>query len=102
MEVQSRLVGINAVDATHGENAIFLVFQLSILLLRYVATAYCQFAPQNLYQEIAVAAGGLQETGINTLGLVLDQIEHSVHLARGGKHFAMFCTRSRDLMPVIG
>ena len=51
MEVQSRLVGIYAVDATHGENAIFLVFQLGILLLRYVATAYRQFAPQNLYQE---------------------------------------------------
>ena len=48
-----------------------------------------KFAAQNLDEEIPVAAGGLEETTIKSKRLVAHQVEHGIHLARIGEHFAM-------------
>ena len=40
-------------------------------------------------EEVAVAAGGLEESAVEPERLVAHEVEHSVHLARIGEHLAM-------------
>ena len=47
-----------------------------------------QLAMQYLGEEIAVATCRLTKTRVNALGLVLDEIEHGVHLPFGSEHLA--------------
>ena len=48
-----------------------------------------KFAAQNLDEEIPVATGGLKEAAVKSKRLVAHQVEHGVHLAWIGEHFAM-------------
>lgn len=79
----------DAVDAAHRQYGILLILQLGVLLGGHPLAANLQFAPQNLYQEIAIATSRLQKTGVEPLGLRLHQVEHGIHLARIGEDLAM-------------
>jgi len=48
-----------------------------------------EFAAENLDEEVAVAAGGLEEAAVEPERLVAHEVEHSVHLAGIGEHLAM-------------
>ena len=75
---------VNAIAGAYGNQALELPFRLGFEVLQKG-----EFAAQNLDKEIAVAAGGLKEAAIEPKRLVAHQVEHSVHLARIGQHFAM-------------
>ena len=48
-----------------------------------------EFAAEDFDEEVAVAAGGLEEAAVEPEGLVAHEVEHGVHLARIGEHLAM-------------
>ena len=48
-----------------------------------------EFAAQNLDEEVAVAAGGLEEAAVEPERLVAHKVEHGVHLTGIGEHLAM-------------
>ena len=48
-----------------------------------------EFAAQDFDEEVAVAAGGLEEAAVEPERLVAHEVEHGVHLARIGEHLAM-------------
>ena len=75
---------VDAVAGTHGNEALELPFGL-----RFNVFQKGEFAAQNLNEEIAVAAGGLEEAAVEPEGLVAHQIEHGVHLSWIGEHLAM-------------
>ncbi len=50
-----------------------------------------QFAPQYPHQEVAAPACRLQEARIDTLRLVLHQIQHRLHHPHRSKHLPMIC-----------
>ena len=80
---------LDAIDARNGPDGIVFVLKLGILFGLDAAFAEGEFSPENLNQEIAVAASGFQETGVDPLRLRLDQVEHRVHFAGVGKHLAV-------------
>ena len=75
---------VDAVAGAHGDEALELPFRLGFNVFQKG-----EFAAQNLNEEIAVAAGGLEEAAVEPEGLVAHQIKHSVHLAWIGEHLAM-------------
>lgn len=48
-----------------------------------------EFAAEDLDEEVAVAAGGLEEAAVEPERLVAHQVEHGIHLAWIGEHLAM-------------
>ena len=48
-----------------------------------------EFAAEDLDEEVAVAAGGLEEAAVEPERLVAHEVEHGVHLAGIGEHLAM-------------
>lgn len=44
---------------------------------------------QHLGQEIAVTAGGLQETRVDALGFLFHHVEHGIHFARPRVYLAV-------------
>jgi hypothetical protein len=48
-----------------------------------------KFATEDLNEEVAVAAGGLEETAVEPERLVTHQVEHGIHLAGIGEHLTM-------------
>lgn len=48
-----------------------------------------EFAAEDLDEEVAVAAGGLEEAAVEPKRLVSHEVEHGVHLAWIGEHLAM-------------
>ena len=48
-----------------------------------------EFAAEDLDEEVAVAAGGLEEAAVEPERLVAHKVEHGVHLAGIGEHLAM-------------
>lgn len=48
-----------------------------------------EFAAENFDEEVAVAAGGLEEAAVEPERLVAHEVEHGVHLAGIGEHLAM-------------
>lgn len=48
-----------------------------------------EFAAEDLDEEVAVAAGGLEEAAVEPERLVAHEVEHGVHLARIREHLAM-------------
>ena len=47
----------------------------------------CELASKNLHEEVAAAAGGLQEARIYALCLVLHEVKHGIDHPRGGEDF---------------
>ena len=75
---------VDAVAGADGNEALELPFSLGFYVFQKG-----EFAAQDLDEEIAVAAGGLEEAAVEPEGLVTHKIEHSVHLAWIGEHLAM-------------
>lgn len=48
-----------------------------------------KLAAQDFGQEVAVAACGLQEAALDALRLLLDHVQHGIHLALVGEHLAV-------------
>lgn len=71
----------DAVDAGDGPDGIVLVLELGVLFGFDAGDANGEFAPENLDEEVAVAASGFQETGVNPFRLCLHKVEHRVHFA---------------------
>mgnify|MGYP006954686152 FL=1 len=71
----------DAVDAGDGPDGIVLVLELGVLSGFDAGDANGEFAPENLDEEVAVAASGFQETGVNPFRLLLHKVEHRVHFA---------------------
>lgn len=71
----------DAVDAGDSPNGIVLVLELGVLSGFDAGDANGEFAPENLDEEVAVAASGFQETGVNPFRLRLHKVEHRVHFA---------------------
>lgn len=71
----------DAVDAGDSPDGIVLVLELGVLSGFDAGDANGEFAPENLDEEVAVAAGGFQETGVNPFRLRLHKVEHRVHFA---------------------
>ena len=80
---------LDAVDAGQGPDGIVLVLELGVLFGFDACLADGEFAPENFNQEVAVAASGLQETGVNPLRLRLHKVEHRVHFAGIGEYLAV-------------
>lgn len=79
----------DAIDATDREHGVFLIFQLRVLPLFDKTAADAQLAPENLRQEIPIAAGGFQKAAVDALRLVLHEVKHGVHLALVGEDLAV-------------
>ena len=75
---------VDAVAGAHGNEALELPFRLGFDVFQKG-----EFAAQDFDEEVAVAAGGLEEAAVEPEGLVAHEVEHSVHLARIGEHLAM-------------
>ena len=71
----------DAVDAGDSPDGIVLVLELGVLSGFDAGDANGEFAPENLDEEVAVAASGFQETGVNPFRLRLHKVEHRVHFA---------------------
>ena len=71
----------DAVDTGNGPDSIMLVLKLGILFCFDAGLANGEFASENLYEEVTIAASRLQETGVYTLRLRLHKVEHRVHFA---------------------
>lgn len=77
----------DAIDAGEGPDGIVLVLKLGVLFGFDAGLADREFAPENLYEEVAVAASGFQETGVYPLRLRLHKVQHGIHLTGIGEHF---------------
>ena len=75
---------VNAVAGADGDEALELPFGLGFEILQKG-----EFAAEDFDEEVAVAAGGLEEAAVEPERLVAHEVEHSVHLARIGEHLAM-------------
>ena len=75
---------VDAIAGAYGNQAFELPFRLGFNVFQKG-----EFAAQNFYQEIAVAAGRLKETAVEPKGLVAHKVEHSVHLAWISEHLAV-------------
>lgn len=75
---------VNAVARAHSNQALELPFGLGFGVLQKG-----EFAAQDFDEEVAVAAGGLEEAAVEPERLIAHQVEHSVHLAWIGEHLAM-------------
>ena len=75
---------VNAVAGADGDEALELPFSLG-----FEALQKGEFAAEDFDEEVAVAAGGLEESAVEPERLVAHEVEHSVHLARIGEHLAM-------------
>lgn len=76
----------DAVDAGEGPYGIVLILKLGVLSGFDAGLADREFASENLYEEVAVAASGLQETGVYPLRLRLHKVQHGIHLTGVGEH----------------
>ena len=75
---------VNAVAGADGDEALELPFSLGFDILQKG-----EFATEDFDEEVAVAAGGLEESAVEPEGLVAHKVEHGVHLAGIGEHFAV-------------
>ena len=75
---------VNAIAGTYGNQALELPFRLGFNVLQKG-----KFAAEDFDEEVAVAAGGLEEAAVEPERLIAHQVEHGVHLARIGEHLAM-------------
>jgi hypothetical protein len=48
-----------------------------------------ELSPQYLHEEVSAPAGRFQEAGVDSLGLVLHQVEHILDQPRWGEHLSM-------------
>ncbi len=77
------LLDLHPVNARNGNEGIAFPFKLA---LPVALAHYGQLSPKDLGQELPVAAGRLQETRVDPLGLVLHQVKHRIHFPLRGKH----------------
>ena len=75
---------VDTVAGADGDEALELPFGLGFEVLQKG-----EFAAEDFDEEVAVAAGGLEEAAVEPERLVAHQVEHGVHLARIGEHLAM-------------
>lgn len=75
---------VDAVAGADGDEALELPFGLGFEVLQKG-----EFAAEDFDEEVAVAAGGLEEAAVEPERLVAHEVEHGVHLSRIGEHLAM-------------
>ena len=76
----------DTIDAGNGPDGIVLILELGILLCFDASLADCEFAAENLNEEVAVTASRFQETGIEPLRLRFYKVQHGIHLPGIGKY----------------
>ncbi len=91
IETIAALVGVvledvHAVDAGHRHEDVAHVLGGALAV---EVGDHGELAAQDLGQEVAVTARGLQEAALDALGLLLDHVQHGVHLALAGKHLSV-------------
>ncbi len=77
---------VDAVAGADGDEALELPVGLGFDILQKG-----EFAAEDFDEEVAVAAGGLEEAAVEPERLVAHEVEHGVHLAWIGEHLAMVC-----------
>lgn len=75
---------VDAVAGADGDEALELPFGLGFDILQKG-----EFAAEDLDEEVAVAAGGLEKAAVEPERLVAHEVEHSVHLSWIGEHLAV-------------
>ena len=75
---------VDAVAGSYGDKALELPVGRGFDILQKG-----KFAAEDFDEEVAVAAGGLEEAAVEPERLIAHQVEHSVHLAGIGEHLAM-------------
>lgn len=65
------------------------VAHVLVRALAIEVTDHGKLAAQDFGQEVAVAARGLQEAALDALRLLLDHVQHDVHVTLVGKHLAI-------------
>ena len=75
---------VDAVAGADGDEALELPFGLGFEVLQKG-----EFAAEDFDEEVAVAAGGLEEAAVEPERLVAHKVEHSVHLAWISEHLAV-------------
>lgn len=75
---------VDAIAGAYGNQALELPFGLGFEVLQKG-----EFAAEDFDEEVAVAAGGLEEAAVEPEGLVAHEIKHGIHLAGIGEHLAM-------------
>ena len=50
-----------------------------------------QFAAENGNEEVSASTGGLKETGVDALGLALDEVKHVFDKPLRGEYFSVVC-----------
>ena len=75
---------VNAIAGADGDEALELPVGRGFDILQKG-----EFATEDFDEEVAVAAGGLEESAVEPEGLVAHKVEHGVHLAGIGEHFAV-------------
>ena len=75
---------VNAVAGADGDEALELPVGRGFDILQKG-----EFAAQDFDEEVAVAAGGLEEAAVEPERLIAHQVEHGVHLAWIGEHLAV-------------
>src|SRR5579864_4404182 len=82
------------VDRAYGHHRIALLLRRAFAV---PALDNVQLSLEDFGQEIAVAAGRLQEAGIDALRFLLHEVEHGIDFARAGQDLAvLFNTRLGD------
>ena len=75
---------VDAVAGADGDEALELPFGRGFDVLQEG-----EFAAEDFDEEVAVAAGGLEEAAVEPERLIAHEVEHSVHLSWIGEHLAM-------------
>ena len=75
---------VDAVAGADGDQTLELPVGLGFEVLQKG-----EFAAEDFDEEVAVAAGGLEEAAVEPERLIAHEVEHGVHLARIGEHLAM-------------
>lgn len=77
---------LNSVYAADGHERILLPFVLGLAI---ALVHNVKLAAQHLHEEVAVAACGLEETRVDTLGLLLHHVEHRVDFTLVGEDLSV-------------
>jgi hypothetical protein len=78
----------DAVNAHQREQRVVLPLKIGLAVFEFHGS---ELAPQDLREEIAIAARRFQKARVNALGLALHEVEHGLDHPRGGEN-----------LPVVG
>ncbi|KWZ79816.1 hypothetical protein HMPREF3196_02163 [Bifidobacterium bifidum] len=77
---------VHIIDGRHRYEGVAFVLQL---VFPIAFADHIEFTTQYFSQKVAIAACWFEETAVDTLGLLLNQIQHGVDLTLVGKYFTV-------------